>query len=83
MHANPNFQDLLKWIFMTQTCLFVGASLKDPDLIHLFHDAITEYIKAVSVHTRSSRARKRRSCGWTACETASGSTSFQFRDLHG
>jgi hypothetical protein len=50
MYANPRFQQLLKWVFLTRTCLFVGSSLTDPDLAHLFHEAISEYPATFGPH---------------------------------
>jgi hypothetical protein len=50
MYSNPRFQNLLKWIFMTRTFLFVGSSLNDPDLTHLFHEAISEYPATFGPH---------------------------------
>jgi hypothetical protein len=43
VNANLAFRDLLKWMFTTNTCLFVGASLEDPDLVQLLNEAYTEY----------------------------------------
>ncbi len=43
MHGNRTFGELLKWLFTTNTCLFVGASLEDPDLMFLLNEAVTEY----------------------------------------
>lgn len=42
MFANPLYWQILKWLFMTRTWLFVGCSLTDPDLLHLFEEAITQ-----------------------------------------
>src|SRR5579864_2574805 len=50
IYANPLFWQVLKWIFMTKTCLFVGASLQDSDLSQLFHEAITECGQSFGPH---------------------------------
>lgn len=42
VYANPLYWQILKWIFMTKTCFFVGCSLADPDLLQLFEEVITE-----------------------------------------
>ena len=43
MNEHKQFGDLLKWLFTSRTCLFVGASLQDPDLLYLFDQARAEY----------------------------------------
>jgi hypothetical protein len=43
MYENRRFRDLLMWLFTTNTCLFVGASIEDPDLVYLLSEAYTEY----------------------------------------
>ena len=50
VHGHRSFGELLKWIFSTKTCLFVGASLDDPDLLYLFHEAVSEYGERFGPH---------------------------------
>lgn len=42
INSNPLYWEILKWIFLTKTCLFVGCSLTDPDLLQLLGEVITE-----------------------------------------
>jgi GAF domain-containing protein len=50
IHDNKAFRDLLKWIFTTKTCVFVGASLEDADLLYLFQEARTDFGKHFGPH---------------------------------
>jgi GAF domain-containing protein len=42
INGNPLYWHILKWIFMTKTCFFVGCSLTDSDLLQLFGEVMTE-----------------------------------------
>ncbi len=43
MHANPNFRQVMKVILETKVCLFIGASLTDPDLVHLLQEISSDF----------------------------------------
>ncbi len=49
-HSAPRFGELLKWLLMTRTFLFVGASLDDPDLIYQLQQGYAEYGPAFGPH---------------------------------